>query len=71
MSQHTLVTQGVVFGFAASDAFAPALKGAGGDIAAHDLYDVIFRYLKLRLYCFKWRAVFPGHFYDPANLTFG
>ena len=71
MSQHALVTQGVVFGFAASYALAPALKGSGGDITAHDLYYFILRHLKLRLYGLERCAVFPSHFNDAADLAFG
>lgn len=71
MSQHTFIAQGVMFGFAASYALAPALKRARSDIAAHDLYDTVFRHLKLCLNGFKWGAVFPGHFYNAADLAFG
>ena len=60
-----------MFGFAASYAFAPALKGTGGDIAAHDLYYFILRHMKLRLYGLERRAVFPRHFNDAADLAFG
>ena len=71
MSQDTFIAQRIMFSFAAGDAFAPSLKRTRGDVAAHDLYYLIFRHLKLRLYSLERRAVLPRHFYNAADLALG
>tara|TARA_B100000745_G_scaffold141290_1_gene92303 strand:- start:46576 stop:46866 length:291 start_codon:yes stop_codon:yes gene_type:complete len=64
-------TQLQVFGFSASDTFTPHFETTGFHAGAHQLNGLRFIQTKLKFDGFKWRSIFPGHFYDAGNIFFG
>lgn len=64
-------TQLQVFGFAAGDTLAPHFETAGFHACAHQFNGLRLIQTKLKFYGFKWRSIFPGHFYNAGNIFFG
>lgn len=50
-------------------ALTPKVETAALQFPSHHFDDLRFTQSKLQVYRFEWRAVFPGHFDDPIEVS--